>query len=92
VLGIRRRWTQPFGKACRYDLSRRKDKSTLLTEHQDQFSTNPKVRALLSKVKKDKEQRKAHDEAYYHDDRLDELLAGDMNGIGLNGNGVNGRH
>ena len=40
----------------------------------DQFSTDPKVRALLQRVKKQKAERKAENEAYYDDDRIAELM------------------
>ncbi|ETI22297.1 homogentisate 1,2-dioxygenase [Cladophialophora carrionii CBS 160.54] len=40
----------------------------------DQFSTDPKVRALLQRVKKQKAERKAEDEAYYDDERIAELV------------------
>ena len=40
----------------------------------DQFSTDPKVRALLQRVKKQKAERKVEDEAYHDDERIEDLL------------------
>ena len=60
----------------------------------DQFSTNPKVKALLQRVKAQKAARKQLDEAYYHDDHIDELLHRPLEGSTVNGvnghGGVNG--
>jgi hypothetical protein len=53
---------------------------TVLMQTQDQFSTDPKVKALLQRVKLEKARRKQHDEAYYHDDQLDELLQRPLDG------------
>ncbi len=60
--------------------------------------TDPKVKALLQRVKTERALRRQHDEAYYHDDKLDGLLQRPLEKIHLNGSGnanetgLNGAH
>ena len=53
----------------------------------DQFSTDPKVRAILQRVNKQKVERKAEDEAYYDDEQIEKLL-GKVSLAEQNGNGA----
>lgn len=70
--------------------------TVVLIQYQDQFSVDPKVQALLKRVRLEKARRRQHDEAYYHDDQLDELLQRPLDGemadvkseLHLNGNGA----
>jgi len=53
--------------------------------HKDRFSTNPTVKRLLEHVKAEKALQKERNEAYFYDDRLEELLKKNPEIDGTNG-------